>query len=403
MESEQLIFAIIAFTLFIYMFYKMIKDNETSYVILIILQAIGIALNFFEIIFKIKINFIFVILKYILSILAPIAIILLEKNKIPFVEIVDISRAVMYQKLGDNKKAKQALIHLVTKYPENYQGHRRLAEIYEAEGGMRKAIDEYVQAIDIHKRDYDSYYKIAKLLNVLDKQDEAAQMLNNLLKKKPDYYQATVLLGDILIDKEMYKEAANVYQEGLRYSPISYELNYNLGLVYTMLNDFESAKICYEKAAQINSFSYNSKYALAEIALIYKEIDEAKSYFLQAIESEELAPDAYYELAKIEIIKGNKDMAIQYANTAIDLNSQKIVPKVKKDPMFIPIIARLIMPFNLEMARNNELEKESQLKQPKLLEKEIKAKEHLEETFEITKNISYTDIEMKNRGIDLDR
>ncbi len=403
MESEQLIFAIIAFTLFIYMFYKMIKDNETSYVILIILQAIGIALNFFEIIFKIKINFIFVILKYILSILAPIAIILLEKNKIPFVEIVDISRAVMYQKLGDNKKAKQALIHLVTKYPENYQGHRRLAEIYEAEGGMRKAIDEYVQAIDIHKRDYDSYYKIAKLLNVLDKQDEAAQMLNNLLKKKPDYYQATVLLGDILIDKEMYKEAANVYQEGLRYSPISYELNYNLGLVYTMLNDFESAKICYEKAAQINSFSYNSKYALAEIALIYKEIDEAKSYFLQAIESEELAPDAYYELAKIEIIKGNKDMAIQYANTAIDLNSQKIVPKVKKDPMFIPIIARLIMPFNLEMARNNELEKESQLKQPKLLEKEIKAKEHLEETFEITKNISYTDIEMKNRGIDLER
>jgi len=402
-ESEQLIFAIIAFTLFIYMFYKMIKDNETSYVILIILQAIGIALNFFEIIFKIKINFIFVILKYILSILAPIAIILLEKNKIPFVEIVDISRAVMYQKLGDNKKAKQALIHLVTKYPENYQGHRRLAEIYEAEGGMRKAIDEYVQAIDIHKRDYDSYYKIAKLLNVLDKQDEAAQMLNNLLKKKPDYYQATVLLGDILIDKEMYKEAANVYQEGLRYSPISYELNYNLGLVYTMLNDFESAKICYEKAAQINSFSYNSKYALAEIALIYKEIDEAKSYFLQAIESEELAPDAYYELAKIEIIKGNKDMAIQYANTAIDLNSQKIVPKVKKDPMFIPIIARLIMPFNLEMARNNELEKESQLKQPKLLEKEIKAKEHLEETFEITKNISYTDIEMKNRGIDLER
>ena len=403
MESEQLIFAIIAFTLFIYMFYKMIKDNETSYVILIILQAIGIALNFFEIIFKIKINFIFVILKYILSILAPIAIILLEKNKIPFVEIVDISRAVMYQKLGDNKKAKQALIHLVTKYPENYQGHRRLAEIYEAEGGMRKAIDEYVQAIDIHKRDYDSYYKIAKLLNVLDKQDEAAQMLNNLLKKKPDYYQATVLLGYILIDKEMYKEAANVYQEGLRYSPISYELNYNLGLVYTMLNDFESAKICYEKAAQINSFSYNSKYALAEIALIYKEIDEAKSYFLQAIESEELAPDAYYELAKIEIIKGNKDMAIQYANTAIDLNSQKIVPKVKKDPMFIPIIARLIMPFNLEMARNNELEKESQLKQPKLLEKEIKAKEHLEETFEITKNISYTDIEMKNRGIDLER
>lgn len=401
MKAEQLIFAIIAFALFIYMFYKMIKENETSYVILLILQAFGILLNFIEIISKVQLNMIFAIIKYALAILLPVVIIVLEKNRIPYVEIIDILKAKIFLKLGDNKNAKQALIHLVTKYPENYKGHKMLAEIYEDEGGMRKAIDEYVQAIDIHKRDYDSYYKIAELLTNLDKQDEAAQMLNNLLRKKPDYYQATVLLGEILINKEMYKEAANVYHEGLRYNPTSYDLNYNLGLVYTMLNDFENAKICYEKAAEINSLLYNAKYALAEIALIYKEIEEAREYFLQATESEELAPDAYYELAKIEIIKGNKETAIQYANTAIDLNSKKIVPKVKSDPVFIPIIARLTLPFNLEMAsmkQDNDEEYNKENKQEKLSEKELKAKEHLEETFEITKNISYADIEIRNRN-----
>ena len=401
MKAEQLIFAIIAFALFIYMFYKMIKENETSYVILLILQAFGILLNFIEIISKVQLNMIFAIIKYALAILLPVVIIVLEKNRIPYVEIIDILKAKIFLKLGDNKNAKQALIHLVTKYPENYKGHKMLAEIYEDEGGMRKAIDEYVQAIDIHKRDYDSYYKIAELLTNLDKQDEAAQMLNNLLRKKPDYYQATVLLGEILINKEMYKEAANVYHEGLRYNPTSYDLNYNLGLVYTMLNDFENAKICYEKAAEINSLLYNAKYALAEIALIYKEIEEAREYFLQATESEELAPDAYYELAKIEIIKGNKETAIQYANTAIDLNSKKIVPKVKSDPVFIPIIARLTLPFNLEMAsmkQDNDEEYNKENKQEKLSEKELKVKEHLEETFEITKNISYADIEIRNRN-----
>ena len=401
MKAEQLIFAIIAFALFIYMFYKMIKENETSYVILLILQAFGILLNFIEIISKVQLNMIFAIIKYALAILLPVVIIVLEKNRIPYVEIIDILKAKIFLKLGDNKNAKQALIHLVTKYPENYKGHKMLAEIYEDEGGMRKAIDEYVQAIDIHKRDYDSYYKIAELLTNLDKQDEAAQMLNNLLRKKPDYYQATVLLGEILINKEMYKEAANVYHEGLRYNPTSYDLNYNLGLVYTMLNDFENAKICYEKAAEINSLLYNAKYALAEIALIYKEIEEAREYFLQATESEELAPDAYYELAKIEIIKGNKETAIQYANTAIDLNSKKIVPKVKSDPVFIPIIARLTLPFNLEMAsmkQDNDEEYNKEKKQEKLSETEQKAKEHLEETFEITKNISYADIEIRNRN-----
>lgn len=391
MSTERLIFAIIAFILFIFMFYKIIRKNDTSYVVIIILQAIGIALNFFEVLSGIKLNWFFMIIKYIVAVLIPITIMILEKYNIPLTEIIDITRATICLKLGDNKKAKQALIHLITKYPENYQGHKRLAQIYEQEGGMRKAIDEYVQAIDINKRDYDSYYKIAELLNNLDKQDEAAEMLSNLLKKKPEYEKATQLLGDILIQKEMYKEAVNIYQEALRYNPLSYDIHYNLGIVYTMLNDFENAKICYEQAAEINSLLYNAKYSLAEIALIYKEIDEAEKYFMQVIEDEELAPEGYYELAKIELIKGNKDTAIQYANTAIDANAKKIVPKIKKDPMFIPILARISIPFNIEENAEEQL-------QTKLQEKEVKAKEHLEEMFEITRQLSYTDIEMLNRN-----
>ena len=391
MATEQLIFAIIAFALFIIMFYKIIKKNDTSYIVIIVLQAIGIALNFFEVLSGVKLNWFFMIIKYIVALLIPIAIIILEKYNIPLTELIDITKAIIYLKLGDNKKAKQALIHLITKYPENYQGHKRLAKIYEQEGGMRKAIDEYVQAIDINKRDYDSYYKIAELLNNLDKQDEAAEMLSNLLKKKPDYEKATQLLGDILIQKEMYKEAANIYQEALRYNPVSYDIHYNLGIVYTMLNDFENAKICYEQAAEINSLLYNAKYSLAEIALIYKEIEEAEKYFMQVIEDEELAPEGYYELAKIELIKGNKDTAIQYVNTAIDANAKKIVPKIKKDPMFIPILARISIPFNIEENVEEQV-------QTKLQEKEVKAKEHLEEMFEITRQLSYTDIEMLNRN-----
>ena len=53
--------------------------------------------------------------------------------------------------------AKSILVKLVTKYPESYLGHKLLAECYEKEGGMRKAIDEYVTAVDINKKDYKSY------------------------------------------------------------------------------------------------------------------------------------------------------------------------------------------------------------------------------------------------------
>ena len=119
MAVEQLIFAIISFALFIYMFYKIIKKNDTSYFIMIILQAIAIALNFFEFLFKVKLNLLFMIIKYVIGLLLPITIIILEKYNIPFTEIVDLTKADIFLRLKDSKKAKQALLHLLAKYPEN--------------------------------------------------------------------------------------------------------------------------------------------------------------------------------------------------------------------------------------------------------------------------------------------
>lgn len=391
MVVEQLIFTVISFAMFVYMFFRMIKKNDTTYVAVLVVEAIGIALNFVEVLFGIKLNMLFVMLKYVFSILIPIAIMVLEKRNFYLYEVVNITKAKIYLALGDNKKAKQALMTLIDKNNNIYKAHKMLAEIYEQEGGMRKAIDEYVQAIDLDKKDYASYYKVAELLNNLDKKEEAAQMLFNLLDKKPEMYEASELLGDILIQNQMYKEAANVYQEALRYNPVSFEINYNLGIVYTMLNDFQSAKICYEKAAELNSLAYNSKYSLAEIALIYKDLEEAEKRFLEATEEEELSADAYYELSKIYLFKGDKETAIKYANTAIDIDSKKIVEKIKNDPIFIPVIARISIPFNLENRQEDECK-------PKLQQKEIIVKKHLEEMSELTRNLSYNDINLLKKN-----
>ena len=391
---EQLIFTIVAFAIFVYMFLRMIKNNDTTYVIILVIEAIGIALNFAEVLFNVKLNILFLIIKYIFAIILPLIIVILEKRGIRLNEFIQIAKANFFLMLGNNKKAKEALIDLVTKVPQSYKAHKMLAQIYEKEGGMRKAIDEYVQAIDINKKDYNSYYKIAELLNGLDKKAEAEEMLFNLLSKKPDMLEATNLLGEILIDQEKYKEAVNIYQEALKYNPVSYELNYNLGIAYTMLNDFQSAKVCYEKAAQINSLLYNAKYSLAQIALIYKDLEEAEKRFLEAIEEDELSADGYFELSKIYLIKGDKETAIKYINIAIDENAKKIVEKIKKEPMFIPIIARISIPFNLEDTSKEETES-------KITKKEKRVKEHLEEMCEITRNLSYNDIKLlKKNGKD---
>ena len=391
MLVEQIIFTFISFAIFVLMFFRMIKNNDTTYVAVLVLEVFGIALNFLEVLFDIKLNMLFLILKYILAILVPIFIIILEKKGIMLLEIWNLQKAKMSIFLGNDKEAKQALLKVLDRNQNSYKAHLMLAQVYENEGGMRKAIDEYVQAIDLNKKDYESYYKVAKLLNGLDKKEEASQMLFNLLNKKPEITKASMLLGEILIDAKMYKEAVNVYQEALRFDQVNYDLYYNLGIAYTMLNDFQNAKTCYEKAAELNSLLYNAKYSLAEIALIYKDLEEAEKRFLEVIEDEELSADAYYELSKIYLIKGDKEIAIKYINTAIDANSKKIVEKVKKDPIFIPIMAKISIPFNLE---EPEIEDEKK----KLKEKEREAKEHLEEMSELTRNLSYNDIKLLKKN-----
>lgn len=394
MLISKIIFNVIAFILFIIIFYKMIKRNDTNYLVILCMQALGIAIDFIEIIFVLKYGIIINVIMYILAIIFPAIVIILEKYKVNFSEIMYILFSYIATLFKNNKQAKKFLIDLVTKYPESYFGHKRLAQIYEKEGGMRKAIDEYVQAIDNNKKDYDTYYKISYLLNELGKPNEASQMLETLLKKKPEYFKATQLLADIYCDQERYKEAANIYNDAIKYNPTSYELYYNLGMVYTMLNDFQNAKNCYEKAAAINTLEYNSYYNLAQINLIYNDLEEAEKYFQKCIDSEEMEPKAYFYLAKICMLKQDKENAIKYVNVAIETDSS-YYQKAEEEPLFIPIKAYLNYPVE-----------ETKIKETKLSKKELKAIEHLENTTKLVGKININNLKSqikKDKQINIEK
>ena len=76
--AEKIIFSIMAFYLFIIMFFKMIKKSDTVYIVVLLMQAIGIAFNFIEIIFKWNINIFVKLLIFLISIIIPFVIITVE-------------------------------------------------------------------------------------------------------------------------------------------------------------------------------------------------------------------------------------------------------------------------------------------------------------------------------------
>ena len=375
MIAEKVIFSILALFLFIYIFFLMIRRNDTSYIALLLLQALGITINFLEIIFEIFTSIPSKIVMYIAAIFLPIVVIYMERKQIPFLEMKNRMLAKTCLLLKNNKGAKKYLLNITNKYPESYEAHKLLAQIYEKEGGMRKAIDEYVKTVDINKTDYLSYYKIGDLLFQLGQKEEATTILNNLLKSKPDYYDATILLGDILITGENYKEAINVYTSALKYYPNDYNLYYNLGISYTLLNDFQNAKTCYEKAATINHLLYNAYYTLGQIDLIYHDIEKAEEHFTKSLESEEIDAKAYFQLSKIHMLKKEKEKAVIFLNKAIELD-RKFYKKSEQEPIFIPIRKYIVLPV--------ETEKELPTVES---ENEKRVEKHLEETFKLIESM----------------
>ena len=371
---ESIIFNLLAFSLFIMMFFKMVKRNDTTYVSILIAQAIGIAISFISIFFGIPIVMFIKVIMYLLAIVLPLLVLLAEFRGINCVELIYIAMAKLMILFNNDKLAKSILIKLVTKYKNSYLAHKLLAEIYEKEGGMRKALDEYIKAVDNNKKDYNSYYKIAFLLKELDKKDEAVTILTSLLKKEPQYIQATELLGDILCDKGNYKEALSIYMNALKYNPNSYDIYYNIGMVYTMLNDFTNAKSYYEKAATLNTLLYNAYYDIAQINLLAGDLEEAEKYFNQSLSGDDISPMAYYNLAKIYMLRGEKDKAINFVNLAIELDAL-FIHNALEEPIFIPIKGSI---------RCNTIDDEDmEPRKTNFTNKEKKVYKHLDETYGI--------------------
>lgn len=384
MLIERIIFNILAFVFFILMFLKMVKKNDTNYVAFLAIQALGITLSFLEVMNGVIQWSGIKLFSYILSILLPVVIFYLDNRNVNIIELAYVFIAKLLQLMKKEKKSKKILNDLINKYPSSYFGHKMLANIYEKEGGMRKAIDEYVKAIEIKRNDYDSYYKISELLNNLSQKDEAITMLNNLLKIKPDYYNASKLLGELLIENKMFKEALNVYKDALVYRPNDYEVYYYMGIAYTNINDFKNAKIAYENASQINHLQYKSKYYLGKISIMYNDINSAEKYFVEALSGEEVEAWSYYQLAKIYMIKADKEKAIVFLNKAIELDN-RFIDEYKKESVFIPIKV-----YISDKTNNNIVERKNSLS---TIENNVI--EHLETTGSVIENLS--DLEYKVR------
>ena len=158
---EKVMFCILTLILFIILFFKFIKRRDNVYLYVLACDLITFIIKFICIQNKINVSILLNCIIYGFSIVIPLIIILLEHKNIYLSESICIGLSYISFNSGKNSKARKRLVKYVTKFPNSYYAHKLLAKIYESEGKDEEAIDEYVRAVELNKKDYDSYYEIS--------------------------------------------------------------------------------------------------------------------------------------------------------------------------------------------------------------------------------------------------
>ena len=353
---ELIIFGIISLILFTYIAKRSLEIRSYVSNIILILNIVGIIIMPLIYVKTNKIYMASRIISLILGIILPIVIIIIEYlTKVSYDEKIILYIAEFYEFIKNRKKAKDIIVKYLDKYDDSYLLHKKLATIYEKEGGTRKAIDEYVEAVSIKGTDYESYFRVIELLEYLDKKDEAITLIERLLKVYKRYPKAYIMYANLILEKGNLKEVAKIYEEGLSYNKESKEIMYNLASIYVRLNEYSLAKKNLESIFKLDKKSHIVCLNLAQIAMIEREYSEAKMYLDIAKKEKEIEDIVYYEIAKINVLERKEEEAISNLNKALEINPNIIV-KINATEIFKEIRHHTIMKVELIQRKRVEIE-----------------------------------------------
>lgn len=353
---ELIIFGIISLILFTYIAKRSLEIRSYVSNIILILNIVGIIIMPLIYVKTNKIYMASRIISLILGIILPIVIIIIEYlTKVSYDEKIILYIAEFYEFIKNRKKAKDVIVKYLEKYDDSYLLHKKLATIYEKEGGTRKAIDEYVEAVSIKGTDYESYFRVIELLEYLDKKDEAITLIERLLKVYKRYPKAYIMYANLILEKGNLKEVAKIYEEGLSYNKESKEIMYNLASIYVRLNEYSLAKKNLESIFKLDKKSHIVCLNLAQISMIEREYSEAKMYLDIAKKEKEIEDIVYYEIAKINVLERKEEEAISNLNKALEINPN-IIGKINATEIFKEIRHHTIMKVELIQRKRIEIE-----------------------------------------------
>lgn len=188
----------------------------------------------------------------------------------------------IYYLVKEDKSKRLAVLKMWTEmYPEDISAHRRLADFYESENQLDKAISGYTRILEI----------------------------------APEQYRYLHLIGDLFVKKQNYEMALKYfeqYADQFPNDPLSFT---QLGEFYETQGKYERAKVNYEKALLLDSEEIATMINLADIERKTGNFDQAIDQSQTALEyskTPQQRSQAYHSLEEYYELRGQINKSIEY-------------------------------------------------------------------------------------------
>ena len=246
-----------------------------------------------------------------------------------------LSEAMALTQAGEVARARQLAEEVRARDPLQGGVQNQLGRVYEKLGDNQKAREAYQKAIDLAPRDEDYYLDLVSLLFLQERPRSAVALLKNALQKIPDSYALTVALGTARQASGEKHEALRIFERAMKMRPDQAAAFVLYGKQATALGQTQAAIQALVKATQIDAKDARARHYLGVALVSGGRPDSALGEFRKALEI-----DPHYALARYELAKG-----LERENKmpeAVD----EYCRALKDDPSLIQVYYRLYRSYN---------------------------------------------------------
>ncbi len=225
------------------------------------------------------------------------------------------NKAMIYWYLGQMKESAKDLDGAIEKYQLSVNekpGSEIESNITEHLGDLLLQKQEYekaeailLQSVQQNPNNAVAYYRLGVSYSNMGKEDEALEMIQNATRISPDYAEALLNQGVLLLQKGSLQEAADAFRRVITLQRNAFAYG-SLGKIYLQLQQYDQAAEMLKMAVQIDPHDSEACYYLGMISEVTLDLKQATLDYRRALQINPVSMDIVYALARTYGKMGNR-------------------------------------------------------------------------------------------------